>query len=53
MQSQVSSLSDRIKAFSDCSKYIDQYHNVKEERMEFSKWKTVFGALLPPVSLEA
>lgn len=45
---------ERIKrAFSDCSKYTDQYHNIKEERMEFPKQKMAFGALLPSVSLEA
>lgn len=52
MQSQVSLLSDsnakeKTKPFSDCSKYLDQYHSVSEERMEFPKWKMVFETLLP------
>lgn len=53
MPSQASLLSDsdskkkKPKPFSDCSKYLDQYHNVREERMEFPKWKVVFEALLP------
>lgn len=53
MQSQVSLLSDsdtkekKNKTQFDCNKYLDQYHNVSEERMEFPKQKMVFEALLP------
>lgn len=55
MQSQMSLLSDsdtkkKTKPFSDCSKYLDQYHNVSEERMEFPKQKMLFEALLPSES---